>query len=96
MRTEYDFSKATRGTVSDTKGKTRITIYIDTDVLHEFRTRAEQVGTGYQTMMNEALRRFVSAPVEKPLTESSLRRIIREELPKFAPSKQRDAKERAA
>ena len=56
----------------------------------------EQAGTGYQTMMNEVLRRFVSAPVEKPLTESSLRRIIREELPKFAPSKQRDAKERAA
>ena len=42
-----------------TKGKTRITIYIDDAVLDEFRARAERAGTGYQTMMNEALKAFL-------------------------------------
>jgi len=37
------------------KGKTRITIYIDTDILDEFRNLAESAGYGYQTMINEAL-----------------------------------------
>ncbi len=62
------------------KGKTRITIYIDDAVLDEFRTRAERAGTGYQTMMNEALKAFLEKN-EKPVTASVLRQIIREELP---------------
>ena len=56
MRDEYDFSKGKRGAVMPTKGKTRITIYIDDDILAAFRARAEQVGSGYQTLMNEALK----------------------------------------
>jgi uncharacterized protein (DUF4415 family) len=42
MRAEYDFSKAKRGAILPTKGKTRITIYIDNAVLEAFRARAEQ------------------------------------------------------
>jgi uncharacterized protein (DUF4415 family) len=57
MRTEYDFSKGKRGAVIPQRGKTRISIFIDNAVLDEFRARAEKAGTGYQTMMNEALRR---------------------------------------
>jgi uncharacterized protein (DUF4415 family) len=41
------------------KGKTRITIYIDTDILDEFRNLAESAGYGYQTMINEALRLYL-------------------------------------
>lgn len=63
-----------------TKGKTRITIYIDDAVLNEFRARAERAGTGYQTMMNDALRAFLEKN-EKPVTADVLRQIIREELP---------------
>jgi hypothetical protein len=91
MRAEYDFSKAKRGALIPTKGKTRITIYIDDAVLEEFRARAEQAGTGYQTMMNEALKAYLSQ-AEPPLTETILRRVIREELPKVkrpAPSSTR-------
>ncbi len=55
MKKEYDFSKAERGAVVPQKGKTRINIYIDNDVLEEFRKRADGAGRGYQTMMNEAL-----------------------------------------
>ena len=81
MRAEYDFSKAKRGALVPTKGKTRITIHIDDAVLEEFRSRAEKVGSGYQTMMNEALKAYLAETDERPLTESVLRRVIREELP---------------
>lgn len=59
MRTEYDFSKGRRGALLPSKDKTRITIYIDDVVLDEFRARAKLAGTGYQTMMNEALKAFL-------------------------------------
>lgn len=80
MRAEYDFSKGKRGALIPSKGKTRITIYIDDMVLDEFRAKAERAGTGYQTMMNEALKAFLEKN-EKPITASVLRQIIREELP---------------
>jgi uncharacterized protein (DUF4415 family) len=59
MRTEYDFSKGKRGALIPPKSKTRITIYIDDTVLDEFRARAERTGTGYQTMINDALKAFL-------------------------------------
>ena len=80
MRAEYDFSKGKRGALIPAKGKTRITIYIDDSVLNEFRSRAERMGTGYQTMMNEVLKTFLGKS-EQPVTAAVLRKIIREELP---------------
>lgn len=65
MKAEYNFSKGKRGALIPTNGKTRITIYIDDSVLNEFRARAERAGTGYQTMMNEALKAFLEKN-EKP------------------------------
>ena len=59
MKKEYDFAKAKRGAVVPQKGKTRISIYIDNDVLEEFRDRSDESGKGYQTMMNEALREYL-------------------------------------
>ena len=43
------------------KRKTRITIYLDDEVLDEFRSRAERTGTGYQTLINAALRLRLAA-----------------------------------
>lgn len=83
MRAEYDFSKGKRGALITTKGKTRITIYIDDAVLNEFRARAERTGAGYQTMMNEALSAFLEKN-EKPVTAAVLRQIIREEFPEVS------------
>ncbi len=82
MRAEYDFSKGKRGAVIPQKGKTRISIFIDNAVLDEFRSRAEKAGTGYQTMMNEALRGYLSS-IDRPVTESSLRQILRQEMPQY-------------
>jgi len=82
MRAEYDFSKAKRSALVPTKGKTRITIFIDDVILDEFRSRAEKAGGGYQTMMNDALRAYLADTDSQPITEALLRRVIREELPK--------------
>ena len=79
MKKEYDFSKAKRGAVVSQNGKTRINIYIDNDVLEEFRKRADEAGRGYQTMMNEALRQYLGK-TSYPIDENTLRRVLREEL----------------
>jgi uncharacterized protein (DUF4415 family) len=79
MKAEYDFSQAKRGAVIPQTGKTRITIYIDDDVLEAFRERGDAAGKGYQTMMNEALREYLNK-AKQPLTEETLRRILKEEL----------------
>ena len=44
------------------KRKTRITIYLDDEVLNEFRNLSERSGTGYQTLINAALRHRLAAP----------------------------------
>jgi uncharacterized protein (DUF4415 family) len=79
MKKEYDFSKAKRGAVVPQKGKKRISIYIDNDVLEEFRQWSDESGKGYQTMMNEALREYIEKS-PRPVDETTLRRILREEL----------------
>jgi uncharacterized protein (DUF4415 family) len=82
MRKSYDFSKGRRGAVLPSSGKTRITIMLDNDILEHYRNRAEASGTGYQTMINAALRQAIAATAstEKPLTVATLRKILREEL----------------
>jgi uncharacterized protein (DUF4415 family) len=81
MKKEYDFSKGKRGPVVRQRGKTRITIHIDDNVLEAFRERADTAGRGYQTMINEALRAYLGRPVE-PVSADTIRRIVREELQK--------------
>jgi uncharacterized protein (DUF4415 family) len=80
MKPEYDFKKARRGAVVPiSKGKTRITIRIDDDILDWFREHVDRAGGGnYQSLMNEALRQYVR-DAKEPL-EATLRRVIREEL----------------
>jgi uncharacterized protein (DUF4415 family) len=80
MKKEYDFSKGKRGpVVSAPGGKSRVTIRLDNDVLDWFRERVDSAGGGnYQTLINQALRQYVERSRE-PL-ESTLRRVIREEL----------------
>ena len=79
MKKEYDFSKAKRGAVVPTTGKTRITLYLDNEVLDHFRALSERTGRGYQTLINEALRN-ASQKTARPIDAKTLRRILREEL----------------
>jgi len=82
MKREYDFSKGKRGAVVPAeRGKTRITIRLDNDILDWFRDEVNKAGGGnYQTMLNNALREHV-AERKEPI-EKKLRRVIREELKK--------------
>ncbi len=79
MKKEYKFKSAKRGPVFPQKGKTRITIYLDNEIIEEFRNRATEAGSGYQTMINEALRQYLEKS-GKPLNEALIRQVIREEL----------------
>lgn len=81
MKKEYDFSNGKRDAVIPRQGKTRISIYIDNDILDEFRRRADEAGKGYQTMINDALKAN-TAKTDRALDEPTLRRIFREELEK--------------
>jgi len=80
MKPEYNFRKGKRGAVVPVpKGKTRITIRLDDDILDWFREQVEHAGGGnYQSLINDALRQYVRNAKE-PL-ETTLRRVIREEL----------------
>jgi uncharacterized protein (DUF4415 family) len=85
MRDEYDFSKAKRAKdvphlaklQKESKGKTRITIMLDDEILSSYRERAEREGVGYQTLINIALRGTLGS---HPVDEETLRRVLREEL----------------
>jgi len=80
MKKEYDFSKGKRGAVVPVpKGKTRITIRIDDDILDWFRGQVDEAGGGnYQTLINDALREYITNQQET--IEVILRRVVREEL----------------
>ena len=80
MKKEYDFSNGKRGAVIKApKGKTRITIRIDDDILEWFRGEVDAAGGGsYQTLINDALREYLKQQ-QQPL-EELLRRVVREEL----------------
>ena len=82
MKKEYDFSKAKRGPIGKPEpGKTRITIRLDNATLDWFRQQAHAAGgASYQSLINDALAHHVLAARE-PL-ESTLRRVLREELRK--------------
>ena len=79
MKKVYDFSKGKRGAVIPAMGKTRITIYMDDEILKRFKAQAEQSGKGYQTLINEALKSYLGV-TEQPITQELVRKIVREEL----------------
>jgi uncharacterized protein (DUF4415 family) len=82
MKDSYDFSKGKRGPVRqpvpEPAGKVKITIRLDQDIVDHFLAMADESGgsVGYQTLINEALRRSL----DLPSLEAMVRRVIREEL----------------
>jgi uncharacterized protein (DUF4415 family) len=88
MKAEYDFSKGKRGRIVPEPpmepGKVRITIRLDEDLIDYFASIADRSGgkTGYQTLINSALREYVEG--KSPKWEEALRRVIREELSRAA------------
>lgn len=90
MRKEYDFSEGKRAgaiphlaklQAESVKGKVRITTYLDSDLVELLKARGESEKKGYQTVLNDMLRKQFFA--EKPI-EEVIRQVIREELKKAA------------
>jgi uncharacterized protein (DUF4415 family) len=83
MKKAYDFSRGKRGRIRppepEPRGKTRITIRLDEDLVDHFLKEADASGgsKGYQTLINEALRQHVEG--KAPKFEETLRRILAEE-----------------
>ena len=79
LRRGVDFSRGRRGAVlPPAKGKTRITIRLDTDVLSWFREEVNRAGGGnYQTLMNW---RCGGSRGKAREPRDTLRRVLREEL----------------
>jgi len=84
MKKQYDFSKGKRGAVvSAGRGKTRITIRLDDEVLNWFRREVHNAGGGnYQTLINKTLREYIKKRPES--LEKVVRRVVREEVRKIA------------
>jgi uncharacterized protein (DUF4415 family) len=84
MKDQYDFSKGKRGRIVPEpaleKGKVKITIRLDEDLIDQFGAMADASGgsVGYQTLINQALREYLEG--KAPKFEDTLRRIVREEL----------------
>ena len=84
MKKQYDFSKGKRGAVvSPARGKSRITIRLDDEILNWFRRQVNKAGGGnYQTLINDALREYIKKQPES--LEKIVRRVVREEVRKIA------------
>lgn len=84
MKDNYDFSKGKRGRIlppeAEPAGKVRITIRLDEDVINYFLERAGELEgrSGYQTLINNALRAHIDG--KAPKIADTLRAVIREEL----------------
>jgi uncharacterized protein (DUF4415 family) len=90
MRKEYDLSNAKRAKdvphlaklqAEQSQGKTRITTYVDNDIVEWLKAKGEAEGKGYQTVLNETLRQHIRE--DRPIAEV-LRQVIREELKQAA------------
>ena len=84
MKKQYDFSKGKRGAVvAPARGKSRITIRLDDEILNWFRREVNNAGGGsYQTLINDALREYIKKQPES--LEKIVRRVVREEVRKTA------------
>ena len=59
MLPEYDFSQAKRGLVIPQPGKTRISIWVDTDVYEAYMAYAARLCRDVAPEMNTALRQYI-------------------------------------
>lgn len=58
--------------------KSRITIYLDADIIIKFKEIAEAKNAGYQTLINDALRTIVDGMAEKAAEENLKEDLLRD------------------
>ena len=59
MKQEYDFSKGKHGPILRSKGMTRVTMYLDNEVIEAFRAKGDELDLGYQTLINDTLKECI-------------------------------------
>lgn len=59
LKTEYDFSKGIRGRFYEPK-KVSLSMRLNNDIILYFRKMAGEKKTGYQTLINMALREYIN------------------------------------
>ncbi|MBX7062391.1 MAG: BrnA antitoxin family protein [Pyrinomonadaceae bacterium] len=68
------------------KSKSRITIYLDADIVDHFKKQTKNGSVGYQTLINQALREKIDTPtaiddpIEKLLKDKKILRRLKSSL----------------
>jgi len=60
------------------ESKSRITIYLDSDVVEFFKNAAENSKTGYQTLINQTLREKIDGSLSKKGTDEIIEKLLRD------------------
>jgi len=60
------------------EAKSRITIYLDADIVEHFKTQAENSKTGYQTLINQTLRENIDGSQIAKKTDEIIERLLQD------------------
>ncbi len=58
--------------------KSRITIYLDADIVEHFKTQAENSKTGYQTLINQTLREKIDGSNNMNRADELIERLLQD------------------
>ena len=60
------------------ESKSRITIYLDADIVEHFKGQAENSNIGYQTLINQTLREKINNPQSNINPDDLLEKLLRD------------------
>lgn len=60
------------------ESKSRITIYLDADIVEHFKTQAENSNTGYQTLINQTLREKITGAQTAEKADELIERLLQD------------------
>ncbi|MEK7725496.1 MAG: BrnA antitoxin family protein [Acidobacteriota bacterium] len=60
------------------EAKNRITIYLDADIVEHFKAEAEQLKTGYQTLINQTLREKIDGSQATQKADDVIERLLKD------------------
>ena len=60
------------------EAKNRITIYLDADIVEHFKAEAENSRTGYQTLINQALREKIADSQTANKTDEVIEKLLQD------------------
>lgn len=60
------------------ESKSRITIYLDADIVEHFKTQAKNSNAGYQTLINQTLREKINNPQPDKNADELIERLLQD------------------